>query len=326
MPHRPFTRPIVVVSQCLEFAACRYNGLMVPCPVVRHLKPLVEFKPVCPEVGIGLGVPRDPIRIVEEQGTRSLFQPGTDRELTGPMDDFAREYLSKTGEVDGFILKTRSPSCGIKDVRMYPGRGEFLAPLAAKGAGFFGQRVLELFPGLAIEDEGRLEFEDVREHFFTKLYTLADFRHASQANAARTLVDFQSRHKLLLMAYSQKEMRALGRIVANDAHRSWDELIADYRSHLHAALARMPRATAHINVLMHALGYFKEELSGAEKDFFLDQLTEYRRGRLPLGAVVAIMRSWVVRFKNEYLGMQSYFEPYPEQLSSVSDTGSGHEI
>jgi len=323
---RSFPRPIIIVSKCLEFAACRYNGQMIACPVVKQLKSLVEFKPVCPEMGIGLGVPRDPIRVIDGAGRRSLYQPSTGRDLTGAMADFSRDCLSKIGEADGFILKARSPSCGIKDVKVYPGREGHQASLAGKGAGFFGEKVLELFPGLAIEDEGRLESDGIREHFLTKLYTLADFRQVGKTGTTAKLVDFQLRHKLLLMAYSQKEMRALGKIAVNTLNLPWHELVADYRTHLHAALARMPRATANINVLMHALGYCRDELSSTEKDFFLDQLTEYRREKLPLSAVIAVMRSWMARFKNEYLGRQSYFEPYPEQLSSVSDTGTGREL
>ena len=323
---RTFTRPIVIISKCLEFAACRYNGLMVSSPVVRLLTPLVEFRPVCPEVEIGLGVPRDPIRIIESKSRRSLYQPASGRDVTDAMNEFTRGVFSKLGEADGFILKTRSPSCGIKDVKVYPGGGAHHAPLTGKGAGFFGGAVVERLPGLAIEDEGRLENYNIREHFFTKLYTLADFRQVAKTRSPGKLVDFQSRHKLLLMAYSQKEMRALGVIAAAPEKLPWDTLAAEYRAHLQLALSRMPRATAHINVMMHALGYFKDELSPAEKDFFLDQLTEYRREKLPLSAVIAVMRSWVVRFRNEYLGMQTYFEPYPESLSAVSDSGKGREL
>jgi uncharacterized protein YbgA (DUF1722 family)/uncharacterized protein YbbK (DUF523 family) len=322
---RAFPRPAIVVSSCLEFAACRYNGQMIACPVVRALKPLADFTPVCPEMEIGLGVPRDPIRTIERNGARSLYQPATGLDLTNGMASFAREFLGAIGETDGFILKTRSPSCGIKDVKVYAGPGPDDAAVTVKGSGFFGGAVLERFPHLAVEDDGRLGNDQVREHFFTRLYALADFRQVRKSGELKRLVDFQSRHKLLLMAYNQKEMHELGRIAANEDRRPWDKLAADYGAHLGAALARMPRLTANVNVLQHALGYFKDGLGAAEKEFFLDELTRYRRGKIPLTAVIDVMRSWIVRFRDEYLGTQAYFDPYPEELAALGDSDMGRE-
>lgn len=322
---RAFPRPVVVASRCLEFAAGRYNGQMIACPVIRALKPFADFKPVCPEMEIGLGAPREPIRIIERNGGRSLYQPATGLDLTGEMNVFAQDYLAKLGDADGFILKSRSPSCGIRDVRVYPGTEPHHAPVTVKGAGFFGGAVLDRFPHLAVEDDGRLENHQVREHFFTRLYALADFRQVKRTGELGKLVDFQSRYKLMLMAYSQKEMHTLGRIVANEYHRPWDGLAADYGTHLGAALSRLPRFTANVNVLQHALGYFKDGLGAAEKEFFLDELTRYRRGKIPLSAVIDVMRSWIVRFKDEYLGTQAYFEPYPDELAALADSGKGWE-
>jgi uncharacterized protein YbgA (DUF1722 family)/uncharacterized protein YbbK (DUF523 family) len=323
---RSFPRPVVAASKCLGFAACRYDGQTIDCPTVRLLQGLVDFRPVCPEVAIGLGVPREPIRVIESGGERRLYQPATGRDLTADMAAFASRHLGTLGDADGFILKSHSPSCGVKDVKAYPGTDPRHAPVTGKSAGFFGGAVLERFPHLAVEDDGRLENYQVREHFYTRLYAVADFRQVRASGEMRKLVDFQSRHKLLLMACSQKEMHALGRITANGERRPWDELTAEYGAHLGAALSRLPRAAANVNVLQHALGYFKDGLSPAEKEFFLDELVRYRRGKVPLGAVVAVMRSWVARFGDDYLRIQSYFQPYPEELSSVSDSGQGREL
>jgi uncharacterized protein YbgA (DUF1722 family)/uncharacterized protein YbbK (DUF523 family) len=323
---RVFPRPAIVVSRCLEFAACRYNGQMIACPVVRALKPFADFTPVCPEMEIGLGMPREPIRIVETNVGRSLYQPATGLDLTNGMTGFARDYLSKIGEADGFILKARSPTCGVKDVKVYAGPGPQDALVTDKGAGFFGGAVSAGFSGLAVEDDVRLENDQVRGHFFTRLYALADFRQVRKSGEMKNLAAFQSRHKLLLMAYSQKEMHALGRIAANSEPRPWGELCADYASHLGSALSRLPRFTANVNVLQHALGYFKDGLGAAEKDFFLDELTRYRRGKIPLDEVIDLMRSWIARFGDEYLAMQTYFEPYPRDLAALAGSGKGREM
>jgi len=163
--NNPYPRPRVVVSKCLGFAACRYNGLTIPDDFVQQLGPWVDYLTVCAEVQIGLGVPRQPVRIVSMAGEERLLQPGTGADVTEAMRGFAESYLDQLPAVDGFILKSRSPSCGIKDVRIYMGPDKGAA--AQIGAGMFARAVLQRFAGLAIEDEGRLRNARIREHFLT---------------------------------------------------------------------------------------------------------------------------------------------------------------
>ena len=316
---RPFAVPTGVVSKCLGFDHCRYNGQMIPDEFVENLAPCVEFRPVCPEMEIGLGVPRDPIRVVVAGGAPRLMQPSTGRDVTEAMEAFAASYLGGLSVPDGFLLKNRSPSCGLSDVKVYASADE--GARSVRGSGFFGAAVLAAFPRAAVEDEGRLKNFRLRQHFLTKLFTLADFRAVKQAAAMSELVAFQARNKLLLMAYHQAEMRVLGRIVANLDRRPLDEVLARYAQHLGDALARPPRCTAHINVLMHALGYFSDGLSSAEKAFFLDSLQKYRDGKLPVASLISLLRSWIVRFQEPYLMRQTYFEPYPEALIDLTDSG-----
>lgn len=169
-----FPRPNVVVSNCLELSACRYNGQVIHDDFVKKLSDHVNLVPVCPEVSIGLGVPRFPIRLVSQEKKVRLIQPATNLDLTDKMQDFCSDFLSRLKDVDGFILKFRSPSCGLKDVRFYS-KAEKSAALG-KTSGVFGGNVVRMFPGLAIEDEGRLRSLKIREHFLTKLFTLASFR------------------------------------------------------------------------------------------------------------------------------------------------------
>ncbi|HUV35482.1 MAG TPA: DUF523 and DUF1722 domain-containing protein [Patescibacteria group bacterium] len=321
---RQFSRPKVVVSKCIEFASCRWNGLKISSDVVKSLTPSVDFHPVCPEYEIGLGIPRDPIRVVSSGDGLRLLQPATGRDVTGEMNAFARAFLDSVGEVDGFILKGRSPSCGIKDVNIYPGVGKQAA--VARGAGFFGQAVLDAFPALSIEDEGRLTNFRLREHFLTKLFTLASFRRVKEERRMARLVSFHTRNKLMLMAYNQKELRSLGRIVANPEHRPIDELLARYEDRLHAALLRPARYTSNINVCMHALGYFSEELASKEKAYFLDSLERYREGKIPLSVCLSLIMSWIVRFDEPYLLDQTFFQPYPGELVEISDSGKGRNL
>jgi len=359
---RTFARPRVVVSKCLEFAACRYNGAMISDPFVRQLKAHVDFQPVCPECEIGLGVPRDPIRIVEAGGARHfeptregpvapppsavresgcgsappraavpqysdmlLVQPATGRDVTDAMRRFAGGFVAGLGAVDGFILKGRSPSCGIKDVKLWPGP-DAESP-CGKTTGLFAEAVLGRFSDLAVEDEGRLRKFVLREHFLTKLFTLAEFRELSAPGAATMggLVAFHARQKGLLMAYSEAQARALGRIVANHGNRPAAEVLASYRLLLAKALARPPRVTAIMNVLMHALGHVSDGLAPAEKAFFLDTLEKYRAGKVPLSAATAVLKSWAIRFRAANLLDQTFLEPYPEALVEITDSGKGRD-
>ena len=314
-----FYMPIVVVSKCLEFEACRWNSIVISDLFIRRLQDHVIFKPICPEFEIGLGIPRDPIRIVAKGTNHHLIQPSSGRDLTSEMNDFSTRYLDTLGPADGFILKGRSPSCGIKDVKIHAGAKN--APVIGKGIGFFAQSVLEKHPYLAIEDEGRLTNFRIREHFLTRLFALSALRYLHKKISAGSLVRFHSKYKLLLMAYSRKEMKILGRLVANHQKAGLEKIAAEYDHHFKQALKAIPRFTSHINVLMHTMGYFSKQLSGKEKSHFLKLLDKYRIGKIPLSNPLSIIRSWIIRFDEQYLSDQVYFEPYPEDLSDFTDSG-----
>lgn len=316
-------KPRVVVSKCLGFERCRWNGLAITDDFIEDLKPHVTYVPVCPEVAIELGVPRDPVRVVIDKGKLRLMQPATKKDCTRAMIEFCRGYLDALGEVDGFILKSRSPSCGTKDVRIYPGLEKQAA--VRKGSGFFGGTVMERFPALPIEDEGRLRNFAIREHFLRRLFTVARFRRIRRQGRMRDIVQFQAENKFLLMAYNEKEFRIMGRIVANQDKRRVSQVYADYGEHLHRALARAPRHATYINVLMHAMGHFSEKLSREEKKFFLGLLEKYRRGKIPLSSDLQVLLAWGARFGEDYLMNQTFFRPYPEELLDISDSGKGRD-
>jgi uncharacterized protein YbgA (DUF1722 family) len=222
------------------------------------------------------------------------------------------------------VLKGRSPSCGVRDACIQaPGeRGTTLG----RGPGRFARVVLERFPGVAVEDEGRLTHLRIREHFLSRVFAAAAFRALSRRPSAARLVDFHARHKLLLMAANPRGLATLGRIVANHERRRTPEVLARYDTAFADALARPPRPAAHVNVLMHALGHLKKGLAPREKSNFLDALETYRLGRVPLAAPVAIVRSWIERFDEPYLKSQAYFRPFPEALLDLADLGPWSEF
>lgn len=317
---REFVKPKVVVSKCIEFDHCRYNGDMISSPIVAKLKDYVDFLPVCAEVEIGLGIPRSSVRIVLENGEHRLIQPSSGKDVTEDMKAFCTNFLDSVGEVDGFILKFRSPSCGLKDVKVYPSVSKSGA--IEKTSGYFGGEVLKRYPLLPIEDEGRLRNARIKEHFLTKLFLLAAFRKVKSEGSIKDLVRFHTENKYLLMAYSQAELRKLGAIVANKENKPFKEQISGYEGHLYRAFTKPPRYTSSINVLMHALGHFSENLSNGEKALFFDWIQKYREGKTSLCPAINTIRSWVVRFEDQYLMHQTFFEPYPEGLLEVDPVNS----
>ena len=317
-------KPVIVVSRCLGFAACRWNGVTIPSEIINILKPHCLFKTVCPEVEIGLGVPREPIRIIKTSGKKILFQPATGRDVSKKMANFVYKFLEQLEPVDGFILKSKSPSCGIKDVKIYP-RAEKSA-VAARGRGFFGQKVIEKFPRAIIEDEARLTNFRIRDHFLLKLFMLSRFRQLENSFAVHNLVAFHSNHKLIFMAYSQKGLKKLGQIVASQKGKKKSELIREYWDQMLKTVEKMPRFTSHINVMMHALGYVSQKISSQERHFFLDTLEDFRNNHIPLSVPVGILKSWLIRFTEKYLLDQYYFRPYPQELMQITDSGKGRSL
>lgn len=307
------------MSRCLGFEACRYDGSILRDRLIDLMESHVQFVDLCPEAQIGLGTPRLPVRLVQVGSERKLLQPGTEVDVTGDMRKFVRDFLENAVNVDGFLLKSRSPSCGISDVKLYATTER--AAAIGKGAGIFGEAVLENFPHAAIEDEGRLRNFNLREHFLIKIFTLARYRQSASKPSASSLMDFHASHKFILMAYHQQAMREMGRILANPEKKSWQKTEADYRDKLHSVLARPARHTSHCNILEHALGYVSDGLSASERRHFLATLERYRKGRLPLSSVLTIVRSWIARFQQPFLAQQHYFEPFPEDLIELSDSG-----
>ncbi len=320
-----FVTPRVILSKCIEFDNCRYNGGIVSSRVVKTLEPYVDYVMVCPEMEIGLGVPRDSLRLVKMDSGPRLIQSKTSRDYTEEMKDFADGFLDGLGGVDGAILKNRSPSCGTKDVRVYADDDN--SPVVDKGPGVFGGAIQEGLEDLPIENEGRLRNHRLRENFYTTLFTVARFRlHVEEAPGMENLIKFHARHKYILLSYDQERLRKMGRLVANNAGRELEEIIELYRKDLTAGLEEESRPNQNVNVLEHAFGYFSDDLNDDEKQLFFDYVDDYRAGKAPLSTLISMVRSWIRRFGQEYLRDQYYFQPYPGGLADISDSGKGVDL
>lgn len=312
-----FARPRLVLSRCLELDACRYDGESVRAPVVRRLASHVELVPICPEVAVGLGVPREPIRLVRRGGGTALIQPATGRDLTEPMHDFASRYLRELPEVDGFLLKARSPSCGIHGVKVF--LGETAAIPAGRDAGKFAAAVLGNFPDHPVEHEGRLTNPRLLDDFLTGLFTIADVRRARHQNGSATgLVDLHSRHHLTRIMFSPQDQSALDRIV-EESYSHAEEAWCAYTKVFRRAWARAPRPAGHLKVIQYVSNHLRERLSLAEGGQLNGLREGFRSGRVLRSALVACMRGLVLGCGLDRLARQAYLNPYPTEVGEVAD-------
>lgn len=310
-----FEKPKIVSSKCIEFEACRYNGLMIKSSIVKKLKDYADFLPVCPEVGIGLGVPRDPIRVVDFGDQLDLFQPNTGKIFTNEMKEFSESFFESIHDVDGFILKNKSPSCGVKAINIYPSFED--SRPRREGTGLFAANVTKYFPKLPLEDEGRLRNLFIRENFLTHIFTLADFRRAKSGDL-NDLITFHTKNKFLLMSHSPYYLKIMGQTLASSDKHSLDDIKTSYQELLHMVLGEDSNPALNINVLMHAMGYFSNEIKHEEKTLFLNTIKEYREGRIPLLVCLKMLEMWIIHFDQEYLAKQTFFEPYPKDLMEIT--------
>lgn len=310
-------RPRLFCSRCLGFEACRWNGIVIEDRFIEALKVHCDFITECPEKAIGLGVPRKPIRLVRDAGGLRLVQPDTGLDFSKEMTEWAQGFAERLvcAQVDGVILKAKSPTCGLKDAKVYPSTGR--VGMIGKDFGMFAGIVAERLKGVPIETEMRLSNARLKEHFLITVFTLARFRAVRQAESAASLIEFHSRHKLLLMTYNQTLMRSLGRIVSNLNVMKLKEIFDEYGLLLRRALARPPRANSHLNTIQHAYGYFKERITPKERAYFLLLLDRYTRGELPISSVLSWLYGNVVRFDIDYLTSQFYFNPFPYELLGI---------
>ncbi len=320
---REFEKPKILISRCIEHKACRYDGSKIKSDFVKKLKKHVDFITVCPEMQIGLPVPRESLRLVEHKDSIKFVFSKSGEDKTKDMLNFSNEFLNKTKEKEnlhGIILKGRSPSCGIKDVKVYKTHGKAMA-LPKKERGLFGKAAIDIFENTPIEDEGRLTNYNIREHFLTRIYALADFSKIKKKKTFKSLVKFHSDNKYLLMSYSQTNLKTLGKLVANHEKKKIKEVLDEYEIYLNKALKTRANSARNMNMLLHLMGYFSKELNKDEKAFFLDTLQDYRNKKAPLSVPLNIIYSWVKRFDEPYLKTQTIFNPYPKELLDVMDSG-----
>lgn len=306
----------VGISACLLGDAVRFDGGHKRLAFAAdELAPWVRFEPVCPEMAIGLPTPRPALRLVkvEDDELQLRFSDGREGDLTDAMRDFTRQRIARFEQLCGYIVCAKSPSCGMERVRVYEPEGK---NNRKAGRGIYTRLLMETFPWLPVEEDGRLHDPHLRENFVERIYALHELHALRDGGLTRGgLIAFHSRYKLLLLAHSQPLYRELGRFVAaiND-WSSLEDFFCEYRLRLMALMSHPATRRNHTNVLMHVQGYFRKQLNGRQRQELASLIDLYRQGTQPLLAPVTLLKHYMAEFPDAYLAGQRYFDPWPETL------------
>ena len=302
------------VSTCLMGEPVRYDGGHAHDRYVTDtLGRYVEFVPVCPETEAGLGVPREPMRLVGHPESPRLLTIKTKRDMTDILVTWARKRVRELEAEDlcGFIFKSKSPSSGMERVKVYTEGG---MPVK-KGVGLFAKAFMEHFPLIPAEEEGRLHDPRLRENFIERIFTLKRWRDTfDQRKTIGRLVAFHTAHKLQVLSHSTKHYREMGRLVAQAKGEKLSHVYTRYESLLMEALRLQATVKKHTNVLQHMMGYFKKQLTPDEKQELLEVIDAYHSELVPLIVPITLLKHYVRKYKQSYLQDQVYLSPHPLEL------------
>jgi uncharacterized protein YbgA (DUF1722 family)/uncharacterized protein YbbK (DUF523 family) len=303
------------VSACLLGQKVRYDGNHKLDPFIRDtLGRFVEFVLVCPEVETGLGVPREPMHLAGDPADPRLVTVHTGIDRTARMKAWGERRLDDLAALDlcGYIFKSRSPSSGMERIKVHDTDGRVIS---TAGVGIWARMVMERFPTMPVEDEGRLNDPDLRERFVERVFVYRRWRDiVERERTADALVRFHTIHKLLIMSHSPEHARELGRIAASSGGCDIGPINDRYLAVLTAALARAATVRKHANVLMHVMGYFKRVLTPEDKRELLETIERFHNGWVPLIVPITLLNHYVRAFDQPYLKSQVYLNPHPVEL------------
>ncbi len=302
------------ISSCLLGEAVRWNGgHKLDRFLADTLGEFVEYVPVCPEVECGFGTPREPFRQVGDPDSPRLITSRTKIDYTDRMNRWARERVRELEKEDlcGFIFKSRSPSSGMGRVKVYSEKG---VPVK-KGVGMFARAFMEHFPLLPVEEDGRLHDLKLRENFIERIFAFKRWREGLEEKQSRGgLVDFHTKHKMLILAHSVEHHRVMGMLMARAKEFPLKDLYEEYQRLFMQALRLKSTPKKNANVMIHILGYFKKQLSADEKQELLEIIGLYREGTIPLIVPITLVNHYVRKYDQPYLKAQCYLHPHPLEL------------
>jgi uncharacterized protein YbgA (DUF1722 family)/uncharacterized protein YbbK (DUF523 family) len=309
-------RPKLGISSCLLGENVRFNGGHKHNGyVTKTLSAYFEFVSFCPEVAIGLPVPRKPIRLVSKAKSpviKAVDSHDPSIDYSAGLDNYARTVVGTIDDFCGYIVKKDSPSCGMERVKVYE-RDD--APPNKRGVGLFTSRLIQEMPELPIEEEGRLMDPGLRENFITRVFTMSRWRALITAGLTKqSLLEFHTRHKFLILAHDEVTYRELGKILSNLREPGLDLIADEYLKLLMQGLRHPASPGKHANVLMHIMGFIKDRMSAAEKEELLDLIEAHRLELVPIIVPITLLNHFLRVYPHDYIDKQYYLEPNPREL------------
>ncbi len=301
------------ISSCLLGDAVRFDGgHKLDNYITGTLGEYFDFIPVCPEVAIGLPVPRPPIRLVRQaDGIHVVGVKDPSVDVTDKLHDYGRSMSRQLGGISGFIFKRASPSCGMERVKVYVPDGRAID----KASGAFAEELMKAQPLLPVEEEGRLGDPGLRENFIMRVFVYHRWQQLLKSRlSVKKLIDFHSDHKYLVLAHNQAAYKRMGQLLANAGKENLSALAKSYIEELMGALRRPATRKQHTNVLQHLLGYLKKQLDNADKAEMMEVIEQYRQGFVPLIVPITLLKHHFRRHPHEYIERQVYLTPHPSEL------------
>ena len=303
------------VSSCLIGEKVRWNGDHKQDRYVREiLSRYFEYIPVCPEVEVGMGVPRETVALYGDSEKPSMISKKTQTDWTKPMEKYIKSRINTLSADDlcGYIFKSKSPSCGMGRVPLY---SEFGSHKVKHGPGMFANAFINSFPLVPTEEEGRLNDPRIRENFIVRVFSFKRFNLLlNEKFSLGQWVKFHTQHKFLLLAHSRKHYDELGELVAHSKTIKPLELKKKYGELFMEALTSKSTPKKNTDVLLHMMGFLKKLLTKIEKEDILSTIEDYRSEILPLIVPVTLIRHQVKKHNIEYLHDQVYLNPHPKEL------------
>lgn len=312
MKHNITEQPKVGISACLVGQKVRFDGGHKQSHFcLKELGEHVDYQSFCPEVAVGLSIPRPTIRLVDHGDNILLTQPDGSGDVTTKMTQYGEDIASKIDHLSGFIFTAKSPSCGMERVKVYHANGQHSTN---SGVGLFAKAIMDNNPNLPCEESGRLNDALLRENFVLRLFAYHQWQQLKQQGLTKhKLFQFQARYKYVLMSHCSGRYRELGKLLAQ-SELPVDQLGEQYIAGFMQALKKVATRKTHTNTLQHLQGYFSKMLSKDQRSELTQEIMAYHQGIVPLFAPLTLLKHYLHEFENQYLNLQVYFNPYPESL------------
>ncbi len=311
-------KPVLGISRCLLGENVRYNGgHKRDNYLCNELGKYVKWYSVCPEVDCGMPIPREPMHLRGDEKSQRLITNNTGIDKTVQMQEWIAPALAEIEKqkLCGFIFKSKSPSSGMERVKVFNDQG---VPRKI-GSGLFAAAFMKHFPHLPVEEEGRLHDPVLRENFIERVFTVYRWQQMLENGfTPAALVEFHTAHKYLLMSHSPESLRKLGQICADCSGPKIDSAAENYFTELISTLTQIATVKKNVNVMMHLLGYFKEDLETDEKQEMLEVIENYHQGLSPRIVPITLLKHFIRKYKKDYLQRQLYLNPHPSELKLMN--------